>query len=85
MKSVLPGDTVFLIVELGSKRTYKAEVVYSVSNKRGDVRLHCRKDWVFNNQGKLRNQPTWENPVRIEPITPALMTEIRESANLSEE
>lgn len=70
------GDTVFLIHYKGHSKVFSKETVYSVSNKRGDIRLHG-SDIKFDKFGTRKAKKTWQSAVWIEQITPGLLEEIR--------
>lgn len=79
MNGVLPGDTVFLIEINGHRKVFSPRMVYSISPKRREVKLHGSNQ-VFDRYGKPKGLPSWSPVFWIEPITPGLMTEIRENA-----
>lgn len=79
-----PGDTAFLVKQIGHRKTFTAVVIYSISKKHGIVRVHGSDAKYKMDDGRKMGVPTWAPGEWIEPISPGLMNEIRESANLQE-
>ena len=79
-----PGEVIFLITIKSGVKTFLQGMTYSVSRKRGDVRIH-NYTGIFDCEGKLKYQERWENPIWIENVSAPLLAEIAKSSSESQE